>query len=192
MEIALDTCAEVDLIGVEFAKQRRLKPYIKDYPRLWQSAGDVRHQAMGAYWVTWQMTDHRGVTRTHRRPFLAVEMAEDDAPLLLGERTLGEIGVNIALRPREAGGNRWQFHLPEGDDVRRLIKVESAKAFRKRLMKGPKVYALVEINALLSQKGKDGGTELPKCLKKYVDVFSSQNAEKLAPNREGIDLAIKV
>ena len=40
-------------------------------------------------------------------------------------------------------------------------------------MKGPKVYALVEINALLSQKGKDGGTELPKYLKKYVDVFSS-------------------
>ena len=35
VEIALDTYAEVDLIGVEFVKQRRLKPYIKDYPRLW-------------------------------------------------------------------------------------------------------------------------------------------------------------
>ena len=102
-----------------------------------------------------------------------MEMVDDDAPLLLGERTLGEIGVDIALRPREVGGNRWQFHLPEGDDARRLIKVKSAKAFRKRLMKGLKVYALVEINALLSQKGKDGGTGLPECLRKYVDVFSS-------------------
>ena len=52
------------------------------------------------------MTDYRGITRTHRRPFLAVEKVEDDALLLLGERTLGEIGVNIALRPREVGGNR--------------------------------------------------------------------------------------
>jgi len=45
-----------------------------------------------------------------------VEKVKDDAPLLLGERTLGEIGVNIALRPRHVGGNRWQFHLPTEDD----------------------------------------------------------------------------
>jgi len=106
VEIALDTCAEIDTIDIEFAKQRCLKPYVKEYPRLWQSAGNVRHQARGAYWATWRMTDHRGVTRTYRRPFLAVEKGQDDTPLLLGERTLGEIGVNITLRPREIGGNR--------------------------------------------------------------------------------------
>jgi len=49
VEIALDTCAEVDTICIEFARQRRLKPYIKEYPRLWQSAGNVRHRAKGAY-----------------------------------------------------------------------------------------------------------------------------------------------
>ena len=52
------------------------------------------------------MIDHRGVTREYRRPFLAVERGQDDAPLLLGERTLEEIEVNITLRPREIGGNR--------------------------------------------------------------------------------------
>jgi len=35
VEIALDTCAEVDIVSVEFTRQQRLKPYIKEYPRLW-------------------------------------------------------------------------------------------------------------------------------------------------------------
>ena len=134
VEIALDTCAEIDTIDVKFARQRGLKPYIKDYPRLWQSAGNVQHQAKGAYWATWRMVDDRGVTRTYRRPFLAVDKGPEDAPLLLGERTLGEIGVHISLRAREAGGNQWQFHLANDDDIQRLVKVESAKAFRKRLI----------------------------------------------------------
>jgi RNase H-like domain found in reverse transcriptase/Reverse transcriptase (RNA-dependent DNA polymerase)/Integrase zinc binding domain/Chromo (CHRromatin Organisation MOdifier) domain/Integrase core domain len=192
VEIALDTCAEIDTIDVKFARQRGLKPYIKDYPRLWQSAGNVQHQAKGAYWATWRMVDDRGVTRTYRRPFLAVDKGPEDAPLLLGERTLGEIGVHISLRAREAGGNQWQFHLANDDDIQRLVKVESAKAFRKRLMKGPKVYGLIEVNSLLSYRGKDNATRLPEALKGYADVFSPQNAEKLAANREGIDLAIEI
>ena len=49
IEIALDTCAEINTIGVDFAKQRGLKLYIKDYPKLWQSAGNIRHEAKGAY-----------------------------------------------------------------------------------------------------------------------------------------------
>ena len=35
VEIALDTCVEVDTVSVEFTRQQRLKPYIKEYPRLW-------------------------------------------------------------------------------------------------------------------------------------------------------------
>ena len=34
VEVALDTCAEIDTVGVEFIRLRRLKPYIKDYLRL--------------------------------------------------------------------------------------------------------------------------------------------------------------
>ena len=86
VDIALDTCAEIDTVGVEFARQRGFKPYIKEYPQLWQSAGNVRHQAKGAYWAQWQMIDHRGVVRSYRRPFLAVDKGPDDAPLLLGGR----------------------------------------------------------------------------------------------------------
>ena len=34
VEIVLDTCAEVNTIYIEFVRQRRLKPYIKEYLRL--------------------------------------------------------------------------------------------------------------------------------------------------------------
>jgi len=34
VEIALDTCAEIDTISEEFARQRHLKPYIKEYLQL--------------------------------------------------------------------------------------------------------------------------------------------------------------
>jgi len=106
VEIALDTCAEVDTVGVDFAKQHGLKPYIKWYPKLWQSAGNIQQQAKGAYWATWEMTDHQGATRSYRRPFLAIDKGPDDSPLLLSESTLGEIGVNISLRTKENGGNQ--------------------------------------------------------------------------------------
>ena len=97
------------------------------------------------------MIDHRGVVRSYRRPFLAVDKGPDDAPLLLGERTLGEIGIDISLRTAQEGGNQWQFRLPVGQDVQQAVKVESAKAFRKRLLKSPRVYALVEYNTLLRE-----------------------------------------
>ncbi|EED18398.1 gag/polymerase/env polyprotein, putative [Talaromyces stipitatus ATCC 10500] len=141
VEIALDTCAEIDTIGIDFAEQRGLKPYIKGYPKLWQSAGNVQHEAKGAYWATWSMTNHYGVTRSYQRPFLAVNKAPEDAPLLLGEHTLGEIGVDISLRTKETGGNQWRFHLPtNGEPTEHYVKVESTKTFRKRLMKGLKRY----------------------------------------------------
>ena len=34
VEVALDTCAEIDTVSVEYVKQRYLKPYIKRYPEL--------------------------------------------------------------------------------------------------------------------------------------------------------------
>lgn len=140
------------------------------------------------------MTDCKGVTWSYKRPFLAVKKAPEDAPLLLRERTIGEISINISLRTKEAGGNRWQFHLPSNSDpIQDCVRVELAKTFQKRLKKGPKVYALLEYNPLLYSTGStDNENELLSTLKEYADVFSSQAAEKLAPNREGVDLAIKI
>ena len=74
-------------------------------------------------------------------------------------------------------------------------------------MKSPKIYALVEVNPLLSANSKrdacaeqldtcaepaNACAELPDALRKYADVFSTENAGALPPNREGINLAIKI
>ena len=32
IEVALDTCAEIDVISIDFAKERELNLYIKKYP----------------------------------------------------------------------------------------------------------------------------------------------------------------
>ena len=34
VKVALDTYVEIDTIGIDFVRQRGLKPYIKEYPNL--------------------------------------------------------------------------------------------------------------------------------------------------------------
>ena len=80
----------------------------------------------------------------------------------------------------------------DNDNIQRFMKVESAKAFQKRLRKGLKVYALVEYNYLLHGGSTNNEKGLPEALRKYIDVFSSQNTKKLTLNRESIDLAIEI
>ncbi|ODQ75293.1 hypothetical protein LIPSTDRAFT_69518 [Lipomyces starkeyi NRRL Y-11557] len=88
------------------------------------------------------MTDCQGIVRSHKRPFLA--RPSNDAPLLLGERTLAEIGVTVSLRTEENGRNKWQYDLDVG--CKPFIKTESSKRFKKRLRSSPKVYAIVAFN----------------------------------------------
>ena len=192
IEIALDTCAEVDVVGIDFARQQGLKPYIKKYPRLLQMAGALRSRACGAFWATWEMTDHQGIIRSHRRPFLALNRGSNDTPLLIGERTLGEIGITVSLRTEERGGNKWQYDLDT--DHKPFIRMDSPKRFEKRLRANPKVYALVVQQVLEEPLGgnKKGQDHLPEQLLGYEDVFSARNAATLAPNRPGVDLAIEL
>jgi transposase InsO family protein len=190
IEVSLDTCAEVDVIDIEFAKQRGLKPYFKKYPQLLQMAGAMKQKARGAFWATWEMTDHRGVVRSHKRPFLAIQQGPEDASLLLGERTLKEIGMMISLKTDEKGGNQWCYDLDTDDKP--LVKAESARKFLKRLKNNPRVYALVARHIPEGESGKNGQDHLPAQLLGYKDVFSAKNSATLAPNREGIDLAIDI
>jgi transposase InsO family protein len=189
IEVALDTCAEIDIISIDFAKKRGLKPYIKKYPQLLETAGVVRDKACGAFWATWEMTDHRGVIRSHRRPFLALKKNPEDVPLLIGERTLKEIGTTISLKGDEKGGTRWYYDIDTDDKP--FVKTESSKKFAKRLRKNPKVYALVAQH-VLEKEGDKTKNQLPAQLLNYKDVFSAEKAATLAPNREGVDLAIDI
>ncbi|EED13485.1 retrovirus polyprotein, putative [Talaromyces stipitatus ATCC 10500] len=115
-------------------------------------------------------TKRKGLTRPHR-------------PLIELQRTL-----HYSLE------NKHWFRLPAGDDpIEHYVRVELVKVFQKQLIKGPKVYALIEYNPLFNKtSGIDSKDSLPSNLKEYADVFSPQNAEKLALNCEGVNLAIKI
>ena len=79
---------------------------------------------------------------------------------------------------------QWQYKLEKSD-----IRLESYKRFRKRKAQ---VYALVDINHLIPSSISSLIDKLPESLEKnYPDVFSDQNAKKLAPHRD-IDLAIEL
>ena len=82
--------------------------------------------------------------------------------------------------------SQWQYKLEKSD-----IRLESYQRFRKRA-KNAIVYALVDINHLISSDINSLIDKLPDSLRKnYPDVFLTQNAEALALHCD-IDLAIEL
>lgn len=165
-----------------------LKPCRKRYPEMVAAVGALSAKAKGAYWVRYTIVDHYGVLRQHYRPFLAIDRHADDSPLLIGMPGLKAMGVSIHI------GDDATWHYSLQKHGKPFVEMESSKKFRKRLRKGPRVYALVLHNPLIQQNGdkslKDILKELPPEISVFEDVFSPTNAKALAPHREGIDLAI--
>ena len=185
----MDTCADVDCISYQWAKAVGLKPCRKDHPMQIRAAGMKEAEAQGAFWLRLTIPDHRGVVRTTRRPYLALDRDTDEPPVLIGMPGLQEMRVKIDLEP---GSLSWEYKLAQ------TVKVESTKKFRHRARKAT-VYAAVPISPFLRKpettdelqaRGKLG--ELISELQEYKDVFSVANAETLPPSREGVDLAIEI
>jgi hypothetical protein len=189
VNIDFDTCSQVDIVSYAWAKKMDLKPYIKKCPQLLATAGRSELSVRGAFWVRYILQDDNGVRREFYKPFLAIDRYQEseDAPLLVSNHTLEEMGINLELRPQRT---TWRFAL---DRHKPFVKVDSAKRFRRRLQKNPKIYALVACNHLIASASQTKeNAELPDRLKDFTDVFSPVNAATLAPNREDVDLAIDV
>jgi hypothetical protein len=93
---------------------------------------------------------------------------------------------------------QWQYKLEKSD-----VRIDSYKRFRK-WTKNTNVYALIKVNQLIRELSPIKSTgptyitkaillidKLPTCLKPYLDVFSIDNAKKLAPYRD-VDLTINL
>ena len=148
----------------------------------------------GAYNVRLELTDSYGARRTTLRPYIAVDRDPGDSQILLGMPALTEQGILV-----DCEAYQWQYKLEKSD-----IRIDSYKRFRK-WARNANVYALIEVNHLIQELSPIRPTsptrpthttkaiplldKLPICLQPYPDVFSSDNAKKLAPHRD-IDLAI--
>ena len=100
--IDIDTGAQISCISEQWAREKDLKPYTRRYPELIAGVGPFRSLARGAYWVRYTLQDSNGVVREHYKPFLAIERESDEAPLLIGQPDLQEMGIDILLRPKGA------------------------------------------------------------------------------------------
>jgi transposase InsO family protein len=127
-----------------------------------------------------ELTDNYGTRRTTLRPYLAIDRDPNDSQILLGMTALQELKVFI-----DCESCQWQYKLDKSD-----IQIESCKRFSKRA-KNACVYALIDVNHLIPSDVSSLIDKLPISLKDYKDVFSMDNAKRLAPHRN-IDLAIEL
>ncbi len=148
----------------------------------------------GVYNLRLELTDSYGVRRTTLRPYIAIDRDLGDSQILLGMPALTELKMLV-----DCEAYQWQYKLEKSD-----IRIDSYKRFWK-WTRNANVYALIEVNHLIRELSPikpnypTGPTKaikpiplldkLPACLKPYLDVFSPNNANKLAPYRN-VDLAI--
>ena len=178
--VGIDTHAEVDLVDVNLVKQLGIKPCRNQNLPILRAINQQDLHTYGAYNLRLELTDSYGTRRTTLRPYLAVDRAIGDSQVLLGMPALTELKILVDCESCE-----WQYKCEKAD-----IQMVTYQRFQKRA-KGAKVYALVEVNQLLRSNSDSIAGEIPACLQRYLDVFSSANAKKLAPHRN-IDLAIEL
>ncbi len=145
----------------------------------------------GVYNLRLELTDSYRVRRTTLWPYIAIDQDPGDSQILLGMPALTELKILV-----DCEAYQWQYKLEKSD-----IRIDSYKRFR-RGIRNANVYALIEVNHLIRELGPIKPTgptraaktiplpdKLPACLKPYLDVFSPDNADQLAPYRN-VDLAI--
>ena len=172
IKVGINTHAEVDLVDIELVCQLGLKPCRNKNLPILRAINQQNLPTYGAYNLRLELTDAYGLSKTTLRPYLAIDRDPDDSQLLLGMTALNELKILI-----DCENCQWQYKLDKSD-----IQLESYKRFQKRV-KNARIYALVEINHLIPSTISSLIDKLPDSLKKnYSDVFSIDNAKKLAPH----------
>jgi hypothetical protein len=127
-----------------------------------------------------ELMDNYGTRKTTLRPYLAIDRDPSDSQILLGMTALQELKVFI-----DCENCQWQYKLDKSN-----IRMESCKRFSRRA-KNACVYALIDVNHLIPSDVSSLIEKLPISLKDYKDVYSIDNAKRLAPHRD-VDLAIEL
>ncbi len=176
--VGIDTHAEVDLVDIKLVQQLGLKPCRNKNLPILQAVNQQDVHTYGVYNIRLGLTDSYGTSRTTLRPYIAIDRSPGDSQILLGMTALNELKILL-----DCENYQWQYKLDKTS-----IRLDSYQRFCKRA-RNANVYALIEINHLISSETTALINQLPDSLKDYLDVFLATNAKKLAPHRD-IDLAI--
>jgi hypothetical protein len=180
IHIRIDTYTEADLVDIQLVWQLGLKPCWNTNLPILQAINQQNLTTYGAYNLQLELTDVYRTRRTSLRPYLAVDRDQGDSKVLLGMPALTELKILVDCKAYS-----WEYKAENT-----TIKIDLYRRFRKHTKKA-KIYALVKVNHLFWTESFDLINKLSACLQRYLKVFSTANAEKLAPNRD-IDLAIEL
>jgi hypothetical protein len=185
--VDLDSCAEVNVVDFQFARQHRFRRIDATSPSIqWfnESFATVR----GVFKVPLSLTDFNGVTRSVRCRCIAVDRSSKESPILLGMPGLS--GFGILLFPQ---ANSWWFVTNTGK-----VRLENPKRFAKLCRKEARVFLLTaspdvpqelfpeEEETLKTPQNTD---EISPELFDYKDVLDVRNSAIL-PSFKNTDHAI--
>jgi len=188
--IDLDTCAELNVVDIEFVKRHNLLWIGNESPRI-RFMDSHFAKVFGVYQVPVSLTDPHGCTRKALIPCTAVQRNSllDDSPVILGMPALSQLG--ILLFPQTQS---WWF-VQETD----VVKLTNPKKFLKQCRREARVFAvLIHPNAptALFPDEEEAKTprktdEIPPELMEFKDVMDISNSDILPsfkPTDHKIDL----
>jgi len=181
----LDTCGEVDIISIAFAREHRLRQAHLS-PVLLRAVHDSKVPTYGVWIVPLTVVDSRGVSRKIVRPCMAIDRDPRalGSPVLLSVTTLTD--EHIVIDARE---NRWWFATRSHQ-----LEILTPKKFAKICRSMATVQVVIKMpgdGVYLDDEWANGaGNEgVPPDLHEFLDVFSKQLSDVL-PSHKLTDHAI--
>ena len=202
VRVGLNTCAELSIIDLDFAKNQKLQQASLKSPPL-RAFEDTFANACGAYQVPVTATDNRGVTRTWTVICCAIKK-KSGLPILIGMPSLHSQHITI-----DTGSYQWHFGAHKNN-----LELLTPHKFAKCLKDSARVFALVAFpkteeldenshdeplppmpprnvtEMLESLTIHESKTEdLPPEFRDFIDLISTERSKTL-PSRKETDHAI--
>ena len=97
--IDLDTCAEINVVSIDFVRKHKLQWIGDESPRI-RFMDHHFAKVCGVYQVPLSLTDCQGVTREAIIPYIVVERSpfRDDSPVILGIPVLNTLSILLFLQ----------------------------------------------------------------------------------------------
>ena len=176
----------MNFVGKNFVEGLGLKPCTRKHnhkvPDI-AGAGGANVATYGVYHLRVELTDKWGISVETIRPFVAIDRAPTDSPILVGMPLLSELKMIIHCED-----STWEFERKIRCQTLSLHQLEKqlCREAKARVFSIQAVFKM-EDEDVLSDDPVDLGalSAFPKFIREgYADVFDDRNANQLPPHRE--------